>query len=80
MPLIQIDEEMCRRFDQPCHSRWWFMSWYDIIGFELARGRSFDEVRRYLAESYADTPLIVEIANWLEANFSVRHWVEIGRR
>ncbi len=80
VPLLQVDEEMCRHFNEPCDPKRWLEFWYDIIGYELARGKSFDEVRSYVAATYPETPRLIKIADWLEANFSVRHWVEIGRR
>lgn len=72
LPLNQIDEEICRHFNEPCHKTRYYQGWYDTIGFDLAAGQSFDQIRT----AYADFPKLVEIANWLEANFTVRHWYE----
>jgi len=76
VPLVEIDEEMCRHFGAACHPRQWFEGWYDYIGYDLAKGDSFDEIRT----TYADIPRLVEISRWLEANFTVRFWNEWGRR
>lgn len=79
IPLVQVDEEMCLHFKEPCDPKRWFMFWYDIIGFDLAAGKTFGEIRGYVRETYPEHPILVDIADWLQANFSVRHWVEIGR-
>jgi len=71
--LNQIDEEMCKHFQVPCHETRYYESWYDTIGFGLATGESFDQIRM----TYADFPRLVEIASWIETNFSVRHWHEL---
>lgn len=45
VPLVEIDEELCRHFNSPCHPTQWFCFWYDIIGPALACGRTFAELR-----------------------------------
>lgn len=72
VPLVQIDEEMCRHFEAPCHPTRYYESWYDAIGYELAMGRSFEQIRVTLAEY----PQLVEIANWLDHQFTVSSWHE----
>lgn len=74
--LVQIDEEMCRHFGEPCHPERWFRAWYDCIGFDLAAGKSFAEVRAiYAAPAWADSGLL-PVAEWLEAHFTPRSWYE----
>jgi hypothetical protein len=72
VPLSQVDEEMCRHFDAECHPTCYFEGWHDAIGFFLATGRTFDQIRVI----YADDPTLVRIADWLESNFTSRHWYE----
>jgi hypothetical protein len=43
--LQQIDEEMCNHFNAPCDPVRWFRGWYDFIGFDLATGRDFAQIR-----------------------------------
>ena len=72
VPLNEVDEEMCRHFGAPCHPDDYYEFWYDTIGFGLASGRSFDEIR----STFSDFPKVVEAANWIEANFTARSWYE----
>jgi hypothetical protein len=72
MSFNEIDEALCRHFNEPCHQTLYYQSWYDTIGYGLAVGWSFDQIRT----TYADFPKLVEITDWIEANFTVRHWHE----
>lgn len=72
IPLADVDEEMCRHFAVPCHLTRYYEAWYDTIGYGLAAGQSFDQIR----STYADVPRLVEVAHWIEANFTVRAWHE----
>jgi hypothetical protein len=73
VPLSDVDEEMCRHFDAPCDAKHYFEDWYDVIGFDLAGGRSFAEIRA----THAEHPVLVQVTDWLEANFTVRSWYEL---
>jgi polysaccharide deacetylase 2 family uncharacterized protein YibQ len=72
VPLADVDAEICLHFDVPCSPTSYYEFWYDAIGYSLAQGRTFDEIRA----TYADSPRLVEIANWIEARFTVRSWYE----
>jgi hypothetical protein len=72
VPLAAIDEEMCRHFESPCHPIYYYANWYDTIGYKLAMGQSFDQIR----ETLTAYPQLVKIANWLEQNFAVSSWYE----
>lgn len=72
VPLVQIDEEMCRHFGATCHPIRYYESWYDAIGYELAMGRSFEQIKVTLVEY----PQLVEIINWLEQRYTVNAWHE----
>lgn len=73
VPLNQVDEEMCRYFNAACHPTRYFEGWYDTIGFFLATGKTFDQIRVI----FADVPSLVKIADWLEASFTPDHWYEL---
>lgn len=73
VPLNQIDEEMCRHFEVACHPVRYFEGWYDTIGFLLATGKTFDQIR----VTYADEPILVKIVDWLKANFESNSWHEL---
>lgn len=80
VPLAKIDEEMCRHFNAPCDPDRYFREWYGSIGYDLAMGRSFEEIKTlYGAPEYAEFGL-VPIAEWLEANFKPRSWYEPSSR
>ena len=72
IPLQEIDEEMCRHFKKPIHEACYYEDWYDTIGHGLAAEWSFDQIR----STYSAFPRLVEVANWIEANFTVRCWYE----
>jgi hypothetical protein len=72
VPLNEIDAEMCRHFNVPCHSTLYYEAWYDTVGHDLAAGQSFDQIR----STYADFPRLVEVASWIEKHFTVRSWYE----
>jgi hypothetical protein len=76
VPLSSIDEEMCRHFDVPLDPVRYFSMWYDVIGYQLAMGNSWDAVRTFIDNSYSDLPILMQISDWLQANFEVRHWYE----
>lgn len=72
VPLLDIDEEMCRYFGVACDPKAWHHAWYDIVGYALAMGRTFDEIRaRY------EDPHLREIVDWLANNFTPRAWYEL---
>lgn len=79
--LIKIDEELCRHFGADCHPTRYYQGWYDVIGYDLAKGHSFAQIKSYLtASGYENASALVQIAEWLESCFTVRSWVEIGRQ
>jgi hypothetical protein len=43
--LSKIDEELCAILDEEVHPTRYVMSWFDMIGFELACGKKWDEIR-----------------------------------
>lgn len=76
VPLVQVDEEMCRHFGEPCDSDRYFRAWYATIGYDLAMGRTFEEIRAiYSAPEWTEAEL-GPVVDWLAANFSPRSWYE----
>ena len=72
--LTEIDKEMCLYFEEPCDPDRYFREWYNCIGFDLAMGRSFEEIRTiYAGAEWMDAGLL-PIAEWLAANFTPRSW------
>jgi len=46
MTLTDIDAGICQFLGVPCDDTRWFQSWYEIVGFRLACGQSFECIRR----------------------------------
>lgn len=82
--FVTIDEEICAAFEVTPHSEHFVDGWYDSIGFRLAFGKSWDEIRgdfvlqRAEADNrddgapYSDLmSRLIAIANWLEERFAV---------
>lgn len=67
VPFNTIDEEMCAHFGAPVDERRYYREWYNIQGFALACGHSWDKIR----ELYPDD---VAVTDWLEANFVSDAW------
>lgn len=68
--LSTVDEKMRLHFNAPQHPTEWFCSWYNIIGFSLAMGKTFAEI----IEQSADYPMTQKIAQWLDENYTANTW------
>ena len=84
--LQAIDDEMRVEFGEEPDAERWLWGWYDTIGFALALGRDWDQIRgKYTQDHYASdggefAQNTVRVIDWLEANFTANAWVEVGRR
>lgn len=61
----------------------WFADWNNVIGFLLATGNNFDQIRAKLPEWTDDDEyrkLLVAICDYLQEQFTSNSWTEIGRR
>lgn len=70
-----IDDEMRKHFDAEPDAKNYYRHWYDIEGFGLAIGRTFDEMRK--ADTDGDRR---DIIDWLDERYTADAWTEIGRR
>ena len=89
--LQAIDAELCQNLDLPFSENKWACGWYDLIGFSLACGRSFDEItdaikvgcikdaNKDIAQREHGYQLL-RINHYLNEHFTSDAWVEIGRR
>ncbi len=75
VPLNIIDEEMCRYFSADCHPTRYFMAWYDWVGYFLAMGKTFDEIRALSRDG--ELAYLIEIIDWIEAHFQPTSWHEM---
>ncbi len=78
--LHTVDEEMCKHFGEPCDPDKWYHHWYQIIGFALATGKSFDD---QIAEAPSEMDewqkRHLEILLWMRENFDYDCWVQTGK-
>lgn len=86
--LQKVDDAMRVHFQQPADPDHWLGGWYNWIGFSLATGHSWDDLRQEMREviakpiddkhkDWAEGQLL--IIDWLAANYTPNHWREIGR-
>jgi hypothetical protein len=68
--LNVVDEEMCRYFEAPCDPERYYAEWYLNVGWDLAMGESFVEIRA----KYEDGTDLARVVDWLAANFTARSW------
>ena len=43
-PLNQVDEAICKHFGVEVHPTLYYHDWFDVIGFRLALGKTWDEI------------------------------------
>ncbi len=63
--LVELDELIAEAMGEKPDPVNWFCGWMDSIGFLLALGKSFADLK----QSYKDSPMGLRISEWLEANF-----------
>jgi hypothetical protein len=87
--FVDIDAELCKHFNAPCHPTEWFMGWYDIVGFSLACGRSFESIikaqEEHLAERSGkgadtdwikDQEMFIHLCKYLDEHFTSAAWYQ----
>ena len=84
--LQAIDDEMRIEFGEEPDKKRWLWGWYNVVGFGLAMGRDWTQLREQFAEDSAEDEESVEfccsmlrVIDWLEANFTANAWAERGR-
>jgi len=70
----EIDNKICALLNVEPHPKKYMCSWYDIIGFNLANGESFDAQRKM--EWLKQDPELMTILNFLDENYTSRSWFE----
>ena len=90
--LSKIDEELCKLLNLPVDPVKYVASWYDTIGFRLALGKSFQEIREdfgvirdgeHVGWTSQDDIMLdqwFQILDYLEENYSPNSWTEVGKR
>lgn len=86
--LAKLDDEICVHFGVTPHPTQYYCAWFDIIGFDLAAGKSFDELKKryheYVAEKEhpedkAFWQRQIEIADYIDANYTPNAWYQVGK-
>lgn len=79
--LVKIDEEICGLVGQPVDARHYCFGWFDIIGFPLACGKSYSDIRQqFMEDGFENTfPEILTILGYLEENYTPKAWYEPKR-
>lgn len=89
--LQSIDAELCQNLDLPFSEDKWACGWYDLIGFSLACGRTFDEIADAIKEGCIKDNnedirqrdrgyQLLRINHYLNEHYTTDAWAEIGRR
>lgn len=82
--FITIDEELCAALGKPCDPNKYYLGWYDMIGFRLAMGQSFDDIQQYLIHDCSDhhdwAVEMLRVSTYLREHFVSDAWAEIGNR
>lgn len=79
--LARIDEMLCAHLGVPIDPKEWVYSWYDIIGFSLAMGRTFEDLRQTFSVGEEDERsdherVMLRIVEFLDKNFTTEAWAE----
>lgn len=82
VPLSKIDSEICQHFNEEVHPELYYLGWYDVIGFSLAMGDSFETIKAYISKRANETSgdnhqrwnRLREVAEYLEENFQPSAW------
>lgn len=85
--LSIVDEKLCSFLGIQPDPVKYVNGWYDSIGFRLAVGKTFEQIRTEFTE-YVNEPNnpyakgysnLLTILQWIEENYSPNSWREVGR-
>ena len=81
-----IDDLLRIEFGEEPDPEQWLWGWYDTIGFGLALGKNWAQLREQFAEDPAESERTnlarrrkLAVIYWLEANYVSNAWAEVGR-
>ena len=85
--LQAIDDEMRIAFGEEPDEERWLWGWYDTIGYGLAMGRTWEQLREQFAEDPAESERtnmfrrrMLAVIDWLDEHYTPNAWAEVGRR
>jgi hypothetical protein len=67
--LNDVDQAMCEHFGVPVHPTKYYDMWFDLEGFALAMGKTWDEMRTMFEDRDA-------IIDFLSANYTPDAWAQ----
>lgn len=80
VPLTTVDEELCKFLGMPVDPKRYCGEWYSHIGFALACGKSFAQIREDMAKIEDEyTELYIKMVDWFSEHFISDCWAEVGR-
>lgn len=79
--LQQIDAEICQFLCVPCDPNRWVCDWYNTIGFALAMGKTFPQIRAIWEDAAegaepSEVEQDFEVLAYLETNFTSDAWYQ----
>jgi hypothetical protein len=81
--LSLVDDRLCAFLGVTPHEHNYVHGWYDSIGFRLAIGKTFPQIREefnekisYEAEYKSVYQNLIRCLDWLEENYSTNSWWE----
>jgi hypothetical protein len=82
----QIDDKMRESFGAPPNDKEYMNGWYDSIGFRLALGKTWNDIRDEFELEYRSDvnsgrersiyPRLISITNWLEDHYESSSWYQ----
>ena len=74
----EIDDLICAHFNTKPHDTRYYCSWYDIIGFALAMGKNWEEIRAMLRKWVAEDDTPEARAKWEPERQQIRERIAAG--
>lgn len=74
--LSTVDEAICAHVGVEPDPKYYYRSWVDTIGLSLACGKDWAWARAWARANYADSPELVAVVDFLEANYTYNAWHE----
>ena len=74
--LVNIDLEMCEAFGVTVHPVKFYCDWVDLVGLEVACGRTLMQVREKFAALSHSYINLIPVIEWLDANFTTDAFVQ----
>lgn len=74
----QVDRELCAHLGVPCHDRHWHAGWYDVFGFGLAVGHSWEQmaIREQMnLDEILDQPVPIDVQGNEDEGYWLRMYV-----